>query len=375
MKNKNIMFGMLVLIALAQLTLVSALSIDISMKESFGVGEEIYFDYTITSDVSQEIEYLASVSCPNAPLALLDVKTVSLEANVALTEKHVYMSSVDESIEPQMCDATVGILSPEISEEKSFEIKVNPSFEFNVLICKDLNCAEKTKVFTLNKDIYLDYISEIPSPIITATLTSPDKSTKQLTIPSSIKAEQTGTYTLEVKASKQDYKTITKKIQFGVIEQEADIPYTRIQDIKVIPPEKPKEIPQKSRLYTITSFLIVVLVIILIVYQLYRKKQKDLERELELKTYITNSLARGFTKQQLKQGLLKEGWNKRLVDKAFNNLMEPRKLSKLESLELQNYINNALRRGYKKQQIKQELLNEGWHERQIDEALKNNRML
>ena len=55
--------------------------------------------------------------------------------------------------------------------------------------------------------------------------------------------------------------------------------------------------------------------------------------------------------------------------------MEPRKLSKLESLELQNDINNALRRGYKKQQIKQELLNEGWHERQIDEALKNNRML
>jgi cell division protein YceG involved in septum cleavage len=148
-----------------------------------------------------------------------------------------------------------------------------------------------------------------------------------------------------------------------------------MQDIKVIPPEKPKKKKKKSRLYTITSFLIVVLVIILIVYQLYRKKQKDLERELELKTYITNSLARGFTKQQLKQGLLKEGWNKRLVDKAFNNLMEPRKLSKLESLELQNYINNALRRGYKKQQIKQELLNEGWHERQIDEALKNNRML
>ena len=83
---------------LFSLSLVSAISIEIEMEESFGVGEEISFEYTIISDVSQEVEYIASVNCPSAPLALLDVKIVNLEANVPFKERHIYLSSVDESI-------------------------------------------------------------------------------------------------------------------------------------------------------------------------------------------------------------------------------------------------------------------------------------
>ncbi len=50
---------MILLGILFSLSLVSAISIKIDMKKSFGIGEEIYFDYIITSDVSQEVEHIA----------------------------------------------------------------------------------------------------------------------------------------------------------------------------------------------------------------------------------------------------------------------------------------------------------------------------
>ena len=42
-------------------------------------------------------------------------------------------------------------------------------------------------------------------------------------MPTSIKANQIGTYTLKVTASKEGYKTKTLSTQFGVIEKEAEI--------------------------------------------------------------------------------------------------------------------------------------------------------
>ena len=45
---------------------------------------------------------------------------------------------------------------------------------------------------------------------------------EQIIFPYSFQAEKIGTYELEVTASKENYKTITKKTQFGVIESEAE---------------------------------------------------------------------------------------------------------------------------------------------------------
>ena len=74
MKNKIILALLGIVFSLS---LISAISIDIDVKESFSVGEEISFEYTITSETSQEIEYMSNVNCPSAPLALLDIKTIS----------------------------------------------------------------------------------------------------------------------------------------------------------------------------------------------------------------------------------------------------------------------------------------------------------
>jgi hypothetical protein len=99
---------------------------------------------------------------------------------------------------------------------------------------KDQARTEKTKIFLINENIYLDYDSKVSDLTINATLTLPDKTKQQLSLPKSIIAEQTGTYELEVTASKSGYKTITKKEQFGVIGKRAYIPLIQVCNVNAI---------------------------------------------------------------------------------------------------------------------------------------------
>ena len=260
-KTKNIILGILILMILTNM--ISAISIEIEMKDSFNLGEEISFDYTITSPTNQEIEYVVSVNCPNSPVPLLEIKNTNLVANVLFKENYIYMSEVSDSIEPQICRAIVSILNPEISEEKNFSITTNPSFEFNFLTCKDEDCNEQTKVFVKNENIYFDYDSDIEGILTTAVLTYPNGNPQQLILPASIKAEQIGTYELKINASKQGYKTITKKIQFGVIEKEANIGYTSVSEIGN---------EKKNLSWVIILIGGVIVVIGILVYLIWRKR-------------------------------------------------------------------------------------------------------
>ncbi|MAG50408.1 hypothetical protein CL621_02070 [archaeon] len=264
----KIKIGILFFVLLALFPIVSATSIIIDMKDSFNVNEKISFDYKIISENPMEIKYMVSVKCPDAPSPLL----IIMDGTTPLTKTYTYMTSISEKIEPQTCIAGVAVLSPEeIIGEKSFNIITNPGFDFSVLTCEDLECTRETKIFVKNTDIYLDYTSELSELTTTATLIYPSKSTHQLTLPTTIKAEQIGNYELEVKASKEGHKTITRKIQLGVIGQEANIGYTKVEDIgKDI---KAVEISKINILYIILPTIVVLLIIGLTIYYLKKKQE------------------------------------------------------------------------------------------------------
>ncbi len=50
------------------------------------------------------------------------------------------------------------------------------------------------------------------------------------------------------------------------------------------------------------------------------EKEVDLEAELQLKMYIITNLRRGYTEQQIRNELLKDGWRKEMLDRAFSSL-------------------------------------------------------
>ena len=106
------------------------------------------------------------------------------------------------------------------------EFNVEGTFEeMQVVIntCKDQACAEKSKIFIKNENIYLDYGSDVAEPTITASLTYPDGNVQSAALPLSIEADQIGTYVLQATASKHGYKTVSKREQFAVVAQQAQI--------------------------------------------------------------------------------------------------------------------------------------------------------
>jgi len=210
---KRIVLSVLLGIFLVQT--ISALTIDIQIPDSFSQGEQIYFNYEITSNITQEVIFISRVSCLNTPVSLIQEERISLFSNLSYINTYNDIT-IDNSIEPQICTAYIQVLSPiQKIVSKNFSIITNPSFSFDIKLDK--------KIFIKNENIYLDYLSNVENPSITATLIYPKGNSKQIILPSSIKAEQIGTYDLEVTASKEGYKTITKKEQFGVIEGNAVI--------------------------------------------------------------------------------------------------------------------------------------------------------
>ena len=189
--------------------------IDIDIKEQFSVGEVISFDFIITSDKTEKIGYIVGILCPNAPLPSLEVKTTTLKGDIPFKNKYEDLR-VWEEIVSQTCNASISIIEPyELIKKESFKIITDPSFSFDIKLNK--------KVYLQKEDINLDYTSDVENPDITAVLIYPDKTTEQVNLPTTISSSKIGTYELEVTASKQGYKTITKTIQFGVIEKQAEI--------------------------------------------------------------------------------------------------------------------------------------------------------
>jgi len=196
------------------------IAINIGMKDGFSAGDEVFFDYTISANSEEEITFNAYVNCPNAPLPLQDTKTISVSPKTPYSGKFNYLQ-VNESIESQICSAYVEIISPVyLREEKTFCIETDPAIELEINACKDAECKEKAKVFKQGETIYLVFNSSTENLTIDANLEFPDKTTKQISLPYSFKAEQLGTYNLTVTASKEGYRPTGKTTQFGVIEKE-----------------------------------------------------------------------------------------------------------------------------------------------------------
>ena len=354
----------------------AAIEIELDVKSQFSSGETVKFNYSINSDVGQEISFFASVRCPNAPVPFIGQEIVTLKPSTPYRGFYSGIS-IDYSIESQNCAAFVQVLEPTLAEEeKNFSIITPPSFSFDIKTCKDMVCVEESKVFLLNENIYIDYISEVAEPVIAAILALPDQTIQQLTIPTSIKATQIGTYELDITASKQDYKTITKKEQFGVIEEEADILFVGVCNAngKCESGENYQNCPQDCLITEPKTNIIIIILLLLIAVVLmsfitYRIIASRKEQILEIRKYIEDNLAKGYSRRQIRDELIRDRWSERLIDHCFRTLLKaPAELTKEQLLELQNYIINTEKQGYTEDQIKAELIRDGWTEKQIETA-------
>jgi len=266
-------------------------------KSVYNPGDEVTGTIMIHNPTNENVEWiLEKYFYPNKPLFeeepffnrinLKPYETKIIEYTYPIGENSISGEYIFE------VTITSANLFERTRREKRFQvIGTKKTLLISLKVCKEVGCRYNEKMFIQNQDINIDYVSEVQGISITAVLTFPDKSTKQLTLPSSIKADQIGTYELEVTASKEGYKTISKQEQFAVIEEEVvvistsecngndvcdnnensqncpqDCPQTISQE--VISPEKSsvEQIEKtKTALYSL-FFVVIVLGVILLVH-------------------------------------------------------------------------------------------------------------
>ncbi len=242
--------------------------IAINTEKIFEEGDNIEFSYMLISQTNEIIKYTASVSCDNAPEPLLQLKQIELKRNEPYYDEYFY-AQVDENFLTSECYALITIIEPyNFIKEQKFDVGAKSSFSFDVLLDK--------KVFTQGETISLDYSSDISNLEIDAKLTYPNKTIKQILLPSSILAEQIGTYSLDVLASKEGYKTVTKKEQFAAIYNNAKINYTSFEEESFDQKnlnfsEKAKETDLVNKLVKYIIYFLIGIILIIVLLEIIKK--------------------------------------------------------------------------------------------------------
>jgi hypothetical protein len=109
-------------------------------------------------------------------------------------------------------------------EEIRFSVEGAPEdMQVEVLLCRDPACTERSLVFVRNEKMYIAYRCSVEEVSITADLTFPDNSSRQLMLPANLTVKQAGSYTIRVKASAEGYRNVTLTEYFAVLEKEPEL--------------------------------------------------------------------------------------------------------------------------------------------------------
>lgn len=118
-------------------------------------------------------------------------------------------------------------------------------FSYTPLLCQDSECSRESLTFLQGDMVYIRYFSSISGISVRGSLTSPDGKARQIVLPAEVRADQTGTYTLALSASKQGYKEMSTRTQFAVLKEEPNIVAGQPR-VTAPPPAAPSPTPTEA---------------------------------------------------------------------------------------------------------------------------------
>jgi len=110
------------------------------------------------------------------------------------------------------------------SSENYFEVTGTlKTMSFDVFACADKNCSERQGLFKKGQSAFINYISDTPNINVEAEIIRPDKNTIRVKLPAEIRMELAGAYILKATASLAGYKSETRQLELGVLEEEIKV--------------------------------------------------------------------------------------------------------------------------------------------------------
>lgn len=242
------------------LLLVWLLPVEVAQATGFSLetAQQIYKPgdaILITADLHNEWEFEVDVvleclltSQTKVASDRLVYRDVTLGAGESKTV-NLYEIDVTEDFPSDEYMVSVKLIDDSIiEEEREITFLVEGTLKqmpFGVYLCRDEECEYESSVFIQGASIYVGYESPIEGIQVAATISFPDGSKENITLPTLLQAGGTGSYILQVTASKSGYKSEAAQIDFAVIEQEPNIPVKKppwaaiftVTDLQVFPPQ------------------------------------------------------------------------------------------------------------------------------------------
>ena len=192
--------------------------VEISVNPVFQTGDNVKFYYQINTQVDENLSFIPAIICDKLNQSPLEEQKVILHAGTPLFGEYTW-GKVDDSISDTDCNAVISFTNNYyFILRKPFQINGLDTLRGQLFICSDSNCTTRAKVFDKNESIYLQIFTEVQGVITTTRLTLPDKSTRNLILPSNLLLESKGGYSLEVTLEKNGYKTLILSDEFAVID-------------------------------------------------------------------------------------------------------------------------------------------------------------
>lgn len=231
-----VLLGVWLAITCLPADIAQAQVMDISInKDTFYPWEMVVVTTTVENNRSHEVEWYVECAFDPEPYdALVSVPrrhVVLLELEPEQTKEQGFSWLIDDVQPSGRYKATLKLFenyytAPQMLNEKTILFDITGTLKIIdiTMISRGDDGYNKT-VFIKKEKIFLDYESEISDLNVSGTLTLPDESTKQLSLPSSMTAEQIGTHELTITAAKEGYKTAARTMEFSVIEEAPEIPF------------------------------------------------------------------------------------------------------------------------------------------------------
>ncbi|MBD3238391.1 MAG: hypothetical protein GF332_02005 [Candidatus Moranbacteria bacterium] len=201
------------------------ININLDVPENFKAGQEINFDYSISSDQPVELAFQTYVQCKNGdlPTAPLVMSQIIIPANGLHQASHQDITIQNEH-PPQTCAAIVEVLRPiNQTEKKDFKINTPENLNFQLLTCLDQKCQKQSKIFKPNSTVFFDFQSNQENLDITGQLIAPNGSTSNLSFPSQQTLNQKGDYQIKILVKKPGFDDLELEKTIKVPAQSANI--------------------------------------------------------------------------------------------------------------------------------------------------------
>jgi hypothetical protein len=213
----------LVILLLPWVAEASQLEIDYSVNQTYYLNNEISLNLTITNPTNQTLNLTIQSNFEGNCTTWTYADNFNIRPNETKIRK-AYQFKVNEWDYGGRCDIVTSVFDSKKNRlagriDSFYTEGIPKKINFEIKFCLDEQCQSQKTIFYKGESIYLRIYTNLPETEFPAMLIYPNNSSLGITLPTSIDADDIGSYEISVNLSKEGYLPHEAIKAFAVIDE------------------------------------------------------------------------------------------------------------------------------------------------------------